>query len=283
MLIVGTGAVATLLAEQFFQAGLSFQIFGGLSERLQALESRFAGSTVSSPKQIQERSRWVVAVKTGQNLEKIQLLTRAPAPESLLILQNGLNPEQEWRRLTPEVERGVSTYGVRTVRPGAVAGGGRGCLTLPTGSGFAETLRLAGFEVLEVENMATVIWQKLAVNASLNVVATLYGVTNGRILDIPEALESVRRASLEVARVATAVGVDFGPRSAWELTREVALGTSDNVCSTLADLRSGRPTEYQAINGEVLRYAQRLGVAVPTLHKLDHEFRALLSSPVEAA
>ena len=282
MLIVGTGAVATMLAERCFRNGRSFQMFGSPSERLRSLESRFPGCTVSEPSRVSRHRFWIVAVKTGQNAEKVRLLEVAPTPEAVLVLQNGFRPESDWFRLSPKVDRGLSTYGVKSRGPGFVVGGGKGSITVLQGSPFINVLTGLGFHVSEEVDMEPAIWRKLAVIASLNVVASVYGIHNGETLDIPEAARMMQLASDEVEQVARAVGVNFGPLSGWEITREVALGTAHNVCSTLADLRSGRVTEYQAINGEILNLASHLEVDVPTLRTLDQEFHSI-GSAVEAA
>jgi ketopantoate reductase len=57
----------------------------------------------------------------------------------------------------------------------------------------------------------------------------------------------------------------------------VARATAGNVCSTLADLRSGRPTEYDSINGAVLRRGRLAGMSLPALEELDRRFLSLLA------
>jgi 2-dehydropantoate 2-reductase len=275
VLIVGTGAVATLLAERFHRCGVSFQIFGTPSERLRTLDQRFGGCAVDCPTKVSQHDRWIVALKAGQNAEKVQVLGAAPRPETILVLQNGLNPENDWSGVASRVDRALSTYGVKTTGPGLIDGGDSGEMTVPQGSSFAAPLRRAGFCVREAPDMAPAIWRKLAVNASLNVVATLYDVTNGRVLEISQAWNQTRLVSSEVAEVARALGVEWGQRPAWEISREVAEATAGNVCSTLADFRSGRVSEYQAINGQILAAAERLGVEVPALKRLDKAFADL--------
>ncbi len=282
MLIVGTGAVATMMAERLQESGFEFQIYGAPSERLRSLEARFPGCSASEPARIRPHRLWMVALKTGQNLEKARLLAEAPGPEAILVLQNGFRPERDWEKLGSRVDRGLSTYGVKSRGPGFVVCGEIGSITIPEGSPFTSLLADLGLRVSEEADMEPAIWRKLAVNASLNVVASIYGVRNGETLGIPAAARMIRLASNEVELVARARGVDFGTLSGWELTHQVALGTADNVCSTLADLRSGRVTEYQAINGEILKAASQSGLDVPTLRMLEREFDSLGSS-VEAA
>lgn len=273
MLIVGTGAVASFLAEKLSAAGRQLQFFGAPSDRLHSLTMRFDATGVSQASQVQNHRLWIVAVKTWQNESKIQALTQAPMPQAILILQNGLAPEKDWRAVFGErVERGLSTYGVKSHAPGLVTGGREGAITLQADSAFAQSLRSAGLNIRESESMEQAIWHKLAVNASLNVVASIFGLQNGEVLQYPETSSLMRRAAGEVSRVAQALGLDWGPESAWSLARQVAHKTSQNVCSTLADLRADRPTEYQAINGAVLSRAREYGVPTPVLDKLHGMF-----------
>lgn len=275
MLIIGTGAVATMLTERLVHSG-GLQIFGSRSARSDALNQRFNGIVTVHPDEIAQHDLWVVAVKTGQNRAKVELLSDAPRPRSILVLQNGLAPQNDWRGMATEtVERGLSTYGVRSLGPGWIAGGEHGVITLAAGSGFTDRLLTAGFNVSEAMSLERDVWHKLAVNASLNVVASLFDLSNGGVLRDQRARRLMRQAASEVAEVARAAGIEWGALSAWEIARSVARATADNICSTLADLRLGRPTEYDSINGEVLEWARRLGVETPTLSSLDREFRAL--------
>jgi 2-dehydropantoate 2-reductase len=120
--------------------------------------------------------------------------------------------------------------------------------------------------------MPAAIWRKLVVNASLNVVAALEGYRNGEVLDCPKALRRACLAAGEVADLARALGVPLGEsEGAMEMER-VARATAGNICSTLADLRAGRATEYESINGTLLRLARARGWSLPVLEDLDRQF-----------
>jgi 2-dehydropantoate 2-reductase len=281
MLIIGTGAVATFLAESMSRAGLLFQVFGSESERLSVLNRRFAGQALSDPSHLSTHRLWFVCLKTWQNVDKIRLLKEAPRPEAILVLQNGLEPEVAWQNhFSAKVERGLSTYGVRSDSPGYVQGGAHGNIVLAAGSLFEASLKGCGFDLRFNADLSQATWHKLAVNASLNVVASIYDLPNGEILAHREARLECRRAAAEVRRVALAAGILWGHQSAWDITRSVAEKTAKNVCSTLADLRRGRPTEYDSINLPILGLARRHGVEVPTLNSLDHRFQSLLARQV---
>lgn len=277
MLIVGTGAVACFLAQSLARVGIAFQVFGSPSDRLDALNVRYGPAIgVSRVEEIEPHLQWLVALKTWQNEKKLDLLVQAPRPNSLLLLQNGLWPEKDWSRLHGvQVERGLSTYGVKLSSPGVASGGERGEIVLSSDSCYADLLSQAGFQVRLSSHLELAVWHKLAVNASLNVVASLQGSKNGEVLEEPSCRRLVFRAAAEVSQVAQAAGFEWGPIPAESMVEAVARDTASNVCSTLADLRSGRPTEYDSINGEVLRRAEQLAVPVPVLRFLDDEFRKL--------
>lgn len=273
MLIVGTGAIATLFAQRLEQAGSSFQMFGPPSQRTGILESRFPGSVVTVAHEVTPHRLWVVCLKSWQNRDKVKALRSAPAPSAVLVVQNGLEPENDWNTLCPGgVERALCSYGVRTISPGVIQGGEEGQLVLPEGSCFSAPLEEAGFECRETGNLTRAVWHKLAVNASLNVAAAVFGLKNGEVLSHPQAALLAQAASQEVRLLAISCGVDWGEADPWSITRKVAYQTRENVCSTLADLRVGRPTEYNSINGRLLDLAERVGLPVPALRELDLRF-----------
>lgn len=273
MLVIGTGAVASFMVPRLMAAGQVPQVFGSPSPRLAAL--RDYTSAVSDPRAVQEHEGWLVLCKSWQNGAKLEQLRSVPRPRTILVLQNGLAPEADWTLPEVSVERGLSTYGLASLGPGLSLGGERGEIVLPLGSVWREVLRAAGLQVREVQEMAPAVWAKLVVNASLNVVAALHDLRNGEVLERPATRRLAAAAAREVACLARHDGVDLQGLDPVQVMEGVARGTAGNICSTLADLRSGRPTEYDSINGAVLRRARALGLALPTLEKLDRRFSAL--------
>ena len=276
MLVVGTGAVASFLLPKLAQAGLDLQVFGTASSRLRAL-GRYR--SVSSPRRVDPHQDWIVVCKVGQNLGKIRQLRNAPPPRRILVLQNGLSPEADWQAAWPQakVERGLNTYGVSTVSPGAVRGGEAGEVVIPRFSPWLSVLTKAGLNVRPTGDIRAAIWTKLIVNASLNVVAALGDMKNGEVLEHPLTRSHAAKAALEVTALADYFKVRLKELDPVGLMEGVANATADNICSTLADLRSGRTSEYDAINGELLRLARRYRLRLPMLEELDRQFALMLS------
>lgn len=276
MLVVGTGAVASFLLPRLARSVSDLQVFGPSSPRLLALEGYGA---VASPMLLEVHQDWLIVCKVGQNAEKIRQLRHAPPPRRILVLQNGLAPEADWRAAWPgvRVERGLSTYGVSTVAPGLARGGESGEIVVPRFSPWMRILSRAGLTVRATGDIRAAIWTKLLVNASLNVVAAIGDLENGQVLEEPLARAHAAKAAEEVDALARYFRVRLKALDPVRVMEDVARATADNVCSTLADLRSGRVSEYEAINGELLRLARRYRLKLPTLEELDRQFALMLS------
>jgi 2-dehydropantoate 2-reductase len=106
------------------------------------------------------------------------------------------------------------------------------------------------------------VWRKLVGNAAVNPVSALVGITNGELLQ-HLAARIVDAAARETARVACAEGVPISDDEAIALWRAMAELTAANRSSMLQDVRNGRPTEIDWINGEVARRGRRHGVPTP--------------------
>lgn len=133
-------------------------------------------------------------------------------------------------------------------------------------------------------------WEKLAVNAILNPICTIFNVSNGALVE--ERFSELRRhIAAEIDMVASAHGVTI-PGGAELAALAVARSTAENKCSMLADVQRGLKTEVDVINGYVVNEGEKLGLQTPVnkhmqalvhaLHqpKLDINFTAPASIPV---
>jgi 2-dehydropantoate 2-reductase len=66
-----------------------------------------------------------------------------------------------------------------------------------------------------------------------------------------------------VAAVAAAQEIDFPFADVAAVVEDVARRTARNHSSMLQDMQRGAPTEIEAINGAVVRAAERWGVSAP--------------------
>ena len=105
-------------------------------------------------------------------------------------------------------------------------------------------------------------WDKLLVNVGINAITALTGIRNGELLDLDVTRVLCGDAVREAMAVATAQGVTIR-EDAVDHVYEVARATAANRSSMGQDVDHGRPTEIEAINGVIVREAERMGLQAP--------------------
>ena len=129
--------------------------------------------------------------------------------------------------------------------------------------GLARSLRDGGMDVTVVDDPWPAVWRKVVTNAAVNPLTALVRRTNAELLADAPASRVADGIAREVARVATAAGVQIGEDEAVKQWRAMAALTGANRSSMLQDVEAGRPTEIDAISGAVAREGERRGVAAP--------------------
>jgi len=128
---------------------------------------------------------------------------------------------------------------------------------------FARILRHAGVPTEVLTDATGMIWGKLVVNAAVNGVTAIRGVPNGDILTQLNLRKTAAAAALEAAAVAKAKGVHLPYADPVAEMTAVCQTTAANMSSMLQDVRNGKPTEVEAINGALVKQARATGVPVP--------------------
>ncbi len=114
-----------------------------------------------------------------------------------------------------------------------------------------------------VDDPAPYQWAKLVVNAGINPVAALAGVTNGEVIERDDLRRRAETIAIEVSTLAVREGIILPFADPVSQVHTVAKATASNRSSMLQDFDRGRPTEVEAILGTVVRRAATLGVPVP--------------------
>ncbi|HSA99055.1 MAG TPA: 2-dehydropantoate 2-reductase [Anaerolineales bacterium] len=276
ILIVGTGALATLFAARLAQAGYPITMLGTWQEGLEALrkhgarlvetdgsEYQFEVRAISDPRECREVKHALVLVKAWQTERVAGQLKECLAEDGLAVtLQNGLGNRETLARSLGlnRVALGVTTTGATLLGPGRVRSGGEGIISMERHQalGPLETaLTSANFDVEIVEDAQSLIWGKLVISAAINPLTALLRVPNGELLERPSAREMMGTLAGEVARVAEAEKIRLPFPDPIAAAEEVALKTAANHSSMLQDVLRGAPTEIDAICGAVVKIAQK--------------------------
>ncbi|ARS89780.1 ketopantoate reductase family protein [Natrarchaeobaculum aegyptiacum] len=192
--------------------------------------------------------------------------------DAALSLQNGMGNEAILAdALESPVLAGTATYGALRREPGVVDCTGLGEVVVgprddshsPLATRVGNAFQEAGLETTVADDIPRRLWEKLAVNAAINPVTALADADNGAILD-PPAADVAHAAARETARVARGAGISLTDEAAVGAVSQVARDTAANTSSMRQDVRAGRRTEIDAINGYVVDRAEELGLAVPT-------------------
>ena len=282
ILIVGTGALATLFAARLSQAGNQIAMLGTWKAGLDALrtdgarlvdidgvEHHFEVQATDDPRTCSGIKHVLVLVKAWQTERVAVQLKECLAEDGLVLtLQNGLG-NREVLAQSLELRRvvlGTTTTGATLLGPGLVRAGGEGIISIERHQALdpiEEALKSAKFNVNVVEDAQSLIWGKLVINAAINPLTALLRVPNGKLLESPSAREMMGALASETAQVAKAKKIQLPFSNPIAAAEEVARKTAANHSSMLQDVLRGAPTEIDAICGAVVKAAQKHNIDTP--------------------
>jgi 2-dehydropantoate 2-reductase len=290
VVVVGAGAIGTLLAGSLLEAGHSVTVVTRPAYlarlRTEGLRVESASGVRTYRVPIEDRppadgtDLAVLAVKTFDVAGAASALGRAP-PVPTLLPQNGLGIERivagalrdsGWADPTRYLVRAVNSVPSTALGPGVVRWGGQGEILLPDAgeagdaapyvAAFRDLLAGAGLRVRTVPGFARELWRKAVLNAAINPVTAVRGIPNGELRNEPYRSEAITLLH-EAAQAAARAGVFFADAEIEEDWERVVRSTATNRSSMLQDLDRGRPTEIDAISGELLRTAAAHGLELP--------------------
>jgi 2-dehydropantoate 2-reductase len=189
-----------------------------------------------------------------------------------LTLQNGLGNEEA---ICKQVDRrkvilGVTGQGATLLGPGHIRHAGWGKTYVgeldekitDRVTQIAQVFRKAGIETEVSSHIHDLVWEKLLVNVGINALAALTGLKNGQLLDYPETVRLMEALVSEAVEVTRRKEIQIDENQ-MNRVKVVIEATRENRCSMGQDLDYKRRTEIDAINGAVVREAERLGISVP--------------------
>ena len=286
--VFGAGSLGTLVGALLSRAGVETHLIGrgrvvrafddGI--RVEGVEEFLARPSLST--EPIEADITLVTVKSYDTEDAADALAPTVGEDDTVVsLQNGMGNEEVLdEALEATVLGGTATYGANlrldpddndanveyTGRGEVVIGEYRGGASRAAEE-IADVL-WAGLDAHATDSMDAALWEKLAVNCAINPVTALTRLTNGGAAE--GASEVMREAARETAEVARENGVRI--EDAPDRAIEVARATAKNESSTLQDVRAGRRTEIDALNGFVVKKAEE--TPTPTNRTLANLVRA---------
>ncbi len=283
--VVGAGAMGSLFGAMLFEAGLNVSLFttnvahtaaiqnDGLKIEVSGKTRTVPVSAISDPINLDPVDLVIVLVKSPQTQPAAKTAKKILKPNGVaLTLQNGLgNADIIAATISPnKVLAGSTSHGATMLAPGRIRHAGKGPSVIgPWGACKLQCAQMiaghfaqAGIDITVSDKIETVLWQKLLINIGINAITALTGIKNGQLLDLVVTQELSRQAVLEGMQVAQALGIDVS-NDVVENVVKIAKATANNRSSMGQDVDRHRETEINAINGLIVRQAQKLGLTVP--------------------
>ena len=294
--VVGAGAVGCWFGGMLARAGVPVTFIGRPShvEAMRRDGLRLSGATYDEHVRVEASTD--VAAAAGAALVLVcvkstdtertgaELAPHLAPGACVLSLQNGVdNAPRLQAVLGRPVAPAVVYVATEMGGPGHVRHLGRGELVIPAdtsasaGLSSADIVALfdrAGVPVDLSDNVVGALWGKLLLNCGYNAISAIADAPYGRMVTLPGVAQTVHDAVAECLAVAAALGVVI-PGDVWASVTRIATSMPGQVSSTCQDLRRGKPTEIDHLNGYIVREGDRLGIPVPLNRALHALVKAL--------
>lgn len=283
--VVGAGAMGSLFGGLLTESGADVWLLDIWAEHIKAVndnglnierEGKFRSVSVKAttdPNRIGISDLVISFVKSTNTSQAAKTAKFLMDDSSLILtLQNGMgNADTIAEVIEPtRIIAGTTSHGATMIGPGSIRHAGIGPTTIGMWAGggkdkalyIAKFFTEAGIKTEAVDDIQSVIWNKLLVNVGINAITALTGIKNGQLLDL-SATQDISRAAVEEAmELARAQGVMIREDSVGHVF-EIAKATSPNRSSMGQDVDNKRLTEIEAINKFVVREASKIGLKVP--------------------
>jgi 2-dehydropantoate 2-reductase len=283
--VVGCGAVGSLFAANLGTLDdVEVWAYDLWDEHVRAINAdglRLSGAgevigrvrATSDPAELPACDFGIVATKSMQTSEAVAACARAFEGGAVCSVQNGAGNEELIAEHVRQVIRGTTFPAGHLAGPGHVVWDTKGDTHIgpfePSPAPFTAVQELAaactraGMPTVALEDARGAQWRKLIFNAASNAIAALTGLTHGRVAE-PPTRDLAWAVMAEGREVADAQGIllDTSPEDLFDYAarRDVAY---DHKPSMLQDVEVGRETEIDFVNGAIVAFGERHGVATP--------------------
>lgn len=202
----------------------------------------------------------------------------------LMTLQNGSGHESTLLEFTKRdhVVIGTTLHNSAMAAPGEVRHGGGGASHIGCLEGepdrlqfIADAFTACGLETTCSANVQKLIWEKLFTNASASVLTGALQTPLGYISNNEHAWAVCETLIREAVAVANGDHMGFDVNEQLAAVRRLCEGSAGGLTSIYADLRDGRRSEVDSINGSVVRASRRNGIPAPCHEFIVHMIHAL--------
>ena len=273
ILLVGPGAIGATLAAWLSQDDRHL-VAGAARTPFEAIEVQTPEGVIhAKPRVITELNQvkpvdWVlVTTKAYDSDAAAKWFTTACGPRTrVAVIQNGVEHVARFEKYVAR-ERIVPVMidlPAERVSPGKTIQRGPARLVVPSGRNgedFVKRFAHTNFDAKQTDDFTTAVWLKLCLNcagAPCAVVLKPQGIVHQA--GVAELMRELVRECVAVGRAAGAKLEDSIPD---EIVDRMKRGSREAGNSMYADRVAGRPMEYDARNGVIVRLGRKHGIAAP--------------------
>lgn len=212
---------------------------------------------------------WVMlATKAHDTPTAAPWLARLVGPGTIVAaLQNGLDHEARIRPFAGEAEimPALVYTAVERVGPGRIVHHSGSKVFVPegpAGAAFAGLLAGSDIEIVQEADFLTACWRKMLANSAANPITTLTLRRIG-VMREPSIRELAHGLFRETLAVGLAAGAKLTEQDFAAMVERYDTLNPTSGSSMLYDRLAGRPLEYDALTGAVVRMADRQGIPAP--------------------
>jgi 2-dehydropantoate 2-reductase len=286
--IVGSGAMGSVYGALLADAGNELWLFDQWREHVEAMRARGLRCEGASGDRTVVVNATTDAAEAGPcelvivatKVMDIEAAVREAAamigPDTLVLaIQNGLGNVERIRRVlgADNLLFGIAGgFGAELKGAGHVHHNGMEAINLAELDGgisarlerIAEAWRGAGFTVDVHEDLWPVVWSKLVANVAFSAICTVTGMRVGQVRANEWAWGIARACVEEAVAVAAAKGIPLAYDDPIRWVSDFAGKIPNARPSMYQDVRAGRRSEIDAIQGGVVAEGAKVGVATPT-------------------
>jgi 2-dehydropantoate 2-reductase len=285
--VVGAGAMGSLFGSMLAEAGNEVWLYDVWVEHVQAINKEglaverggkirtLSISATTDPEQIGQAELTIIFVKSTHTAAAAETAWKiAGSDGAVMTLQNGMGNADIIAKFidSARVLAGTTSHGATMLGPGRIRHAGVGLTTIgawaETEQGRERARKLSAFftktriESEAVDDVRSVLWNKLLINIGINAITALTAIKNGQILDLEITRQLSRKAVEEAMKIAGRMNIKFREDTV-DQVYAVAEATAVNRSSMGQDVDNKRQTEIGTINGYIVREAKRLGMQAP--------------------
>jgi len=290
--VMGAGAVGCYYGGLLARAGHEVTLIGrsghveavrrdGLHLQTAEADLYIPLAASTEPATVREADIVLCCVKTSDTASAASAMAPFLRADAVIVsLQNGVENADLLRAALPHEVIPAAVYVATAMAgDGYVRHNGGGQLVIgrsPGSETVAALFSTAGVPVDISDNIVGVQWTKLIINCAYNALSAISGLPYAKLVQQPGVGQVLHEAVDECLAVAARAGV-VPEGDVWDGVQRIPHIMPEQTSSTAQDIKRGRPTEIDWLNGCIVRKGHELGVQTPVNHTL-HTLVKILES-----